>query len=131
MPDIRPTASEILGLFNAWNKALQSGDPDRVRALYAPDANLVPTISNEVRSSPDAIRDYFAVFLKLNPTSRIVTNNIGIHGDIATNSGVYVFDTAGRDLREEITCRFTFVYRRDPEGWRIIEHHSSMMPVAC
>lgn len=130
MTDIRPTRAEILGLFTEWNTALQSGDPARVAALYAPDANLVPTISNEVRSSPQAIRDYFAVFMKLKPKGRIISNNIGIHGDIATNSGTYVFDTTSRDLREEITCRFTFVYRRDPEGWRIIEHHSSMMPVA-
>ena len=41
--------SEITALFDQWNSALQTGDPKQVAALYAADAILLPTVSNQVR----------------------------------------------------------------------------------
>lgn len=35
--------------FNIWNAALQTGDPNKVASLYAPDGVLLPTVSNVVR----------------------------------------------------------------------------------
>ena len=35
-------------LFNRWNSAIQSGDPEQVVALYSPDALLLPTLSAEI-----------------------------------------------------------------------------------
>jgi uncharacterized protein (TIGR02246 family) len=39
----------IASLFDAWNQALATKDPNKVADLYAHDAVLLPTVSNEVR----------------------------------------------------------------------------------
>jgi uncharacterized protein (TIGR02246 family) len=121
--------AEISALLDAWFAALESGDPHRVAALYAPDATLLPTISNQMRATPDEILAYFERFLQMAPRGMKHAQNISVYERIAINSGVYGFVThdpaAGA---AEITCRFTFVYRKDSAGWKIIEHHSSMMP---
>lgn len=39
---------DIAGLFTLWNGALATGDPKKVTELYAEDATLLPTVSNQV-----------------------------------------------------------------------------------
>jgi hypothetical protein len=41
----------IASLFDAWNQALATKDPNKVADLYAHDAVLLPTVSNEVRQT--------------------------------------------------------------------------------
>ncbi|MFG3191053.1 SgcJ/EcaC family oxidoreductase [Streptomyces omiyaensis] len=41
---------EIAALFDRWNAALRSGDPERVTELYAEDAVLLPTASPRIRA---------------------------------------------------------------------------------
>ncbi|MGY6548116.1 MAG: SgcJ/EcaC family oxidoreductase [Roseinatronobacter sp.] len=129
MPHREAKRREIANLFNTWNAALQSGDAAQVAALYAPDAILLPTLSKEVRQSPDAIEDYFEHFLKLQPRGAIISQNVSVYDPIAINSGVYTFDTVIDGVIHHMLARFTFVYRKTADdGWEIIEHHSSMMP---
>ena len=116
---------EILGLFDNWNAALQTGDPDKVVEQYAEDAILLPTVSNKVRHTPDEIKDYFVHFQAKQPKGKIDESNIRMFGDLAINSGVYTFDFASGD---SVQARFTFVYRKQDEEWKIVEHHSSAMP---
>ena len=122
------TEATIAQLFDRWNAALQTGDPQTVAALYAPDAILLPTVSNKVRRSPAEIEDYFVQFLKKRPRGTIHQQNIRIFGDLAIDSGVYAFDLTTEDGEVQVLCRYTYVYRRDGDDWRIIEHQSSMMP---
>lgn len=122
------TEAEIAALFDRWNAALQTLDPGTVAARYAPDAVLLPTVSNQVRRTPAEIEDYFVQFLKKRPHGTIVQANIRVFGDLAIDSGVYVFDLTTEEGVIQVLCRYTFVYRRDGDDWRIIEHHSSMMP---
>lgn len=120
--------AEISALLDQWFAALESLDPAVVSGLYAPDATLLPTISNKTRSTPEEIHAYFSRFLLMQPKGRKHAQNISVYEKIAINSGVYSFQTQGSNGVEEIVCRFTFVYRKDQAGWKIIEHHSSMMP---
>ncbi|WP_211116227.1 SgcJ/EcaC family oxidoreductase [Roseinatronobacter bogoriensis] len=119
---------EIADLFNDWNSALQTLDPAKVAALYAEDAVLLPTVSNEIRKTPAAIRAYFKRFLKKQPRGRIIEQNIRLFDTLAINSGLYTFDLTIEGTTVQLLCRYTFVYRKDPQGWMIIEHHSSVMP---
>ena len=41
---------EVAALFDLWNSTLQTGDPEKVASLYAPDGVLLPTVSNKVRT---------------------------------------------------------------------------------
>jgi uncharacterized protein (TIGR02246 family) len=117
--------NEITALFEQWNSALQTGDPKQVAALYAEDAVLLPTVSNQVRHNHEEIEDYFVHFLAKGPQGKIDESNVRIFGELAINSGVYTFT-----FKDDVTvqARFTYVYRWDGQRWSIIEHHSSAMP---
>ena len=122
------TINEVSDLFAKWNKALQTDDADQVTDCYAPNAILLPTVSPKVRHNHAEIRDYFVHFLLKKPIGRIVEENIRIFEDVAINSGLYTFSMVDGESRKDVPARFTFVYRKDEKGWRIIEHHSSVLP---
>ncbi len=118
--------NEVLNLFQRWNAALATGNPDEVTALYAEDAILLPTVSNRVRHNHAEIRDYFVSFLQKQPQGVIDESNVrALSDDLAINSGVYTFTFGNGD---SVTARFTYLYRRINGEWKIAEHHSSAMP---
>lgn len=116
---------DIKAQFDAWNNALQTGDPKNVAALYASDAILLPTVSNKVRHNHAEIEDYFVHFLAKGPVGKIDESNVRLFGELAINSGVYTFTM--RD-GSSVQARFTYVYHWNGERWMIVEHHSSQMP---
>jgi len=116
---------EIAKLFDRWNSAVQSGDPKKVTKLYDEKAILLPTVSNKVRHNHSEIEDYFRHFLAKGPRGKIYESNVRFFGDIAINSGLYIFTFENGEI---VKARFTFVYAHKGEGWRIVEHHSSAMP---
>lgn len=116
---------EILGLFDRWNSALQTGDPNQVVKEYATDAILLPTVSNRVRHNHSEIKDYFDHFMAKGPKGTINEANIRQFGDVAINSGIYTFAFANG---ESVTARYTFVYQKLEGDWKIAEHHSSALP---
>ncbi len=121
-------SNDIELLFDKWNAALQTADPDKVVACYTQDAILLPTVSAEVRHNHAEIRDYFVHFCAKAPEGRIDEANIRIFEDIAINSGCYTFEISDNGQRVSVAARFTFVYRKIESEWLIIEHHSSVMP---
>lgn len=117
--------SEVLKLFNDWNSAIQTGDPDLVVSLYANNAVLVPTLSNDVRTSHAEIRDYFVEFLAKKPLAKLDESYVRMYGDVALNSGIYSFYFGGSNVATQ--ARYSYVYHRSGSGWLIIEHHSSLL----
>jgi len=123
---------EIAGLFDRWNSALKTGDAQRVVSLYARDAILQPTVSNQVRTTPAQIKDYFEHFLAGKPVGQINYREIRRLGpDAAMDSGVYTFTlTAADGGTRQVQARYTFLYERVDGQWKILNHHSSAMPEA-
>ncbi|MCD5993147.1 SgcJ/EcaC family oxidoreductase [Pseudomonas sp. CDFA 602] len=121
---------EIAGLFDRWNKALKTGNSDTVVSLYTTDAVLQPTVSNKVRATPAEIKDYFDHFLALKPVGEINYREIRRLGtDAAVDSGVYTFTlTAADGKKSTVQARYTFLYHRVGNEWKILNHHSSAMP---
>ncbi|MBC2659882.1 SgcJ/EcaC family oxidoreductase [Pseudomonas sp. MSSRFD41] len=121
---------EIAGLFDRWNSALQTGNPQAVVSLYAPDAVLQPTVSNQVRSTHAQIQDYFEHFMSSRPVGQINYREIRRLGpDAAMDSGVYTFTlTAADGKKHQLQARYTFLYERLGGEWKILNHHSSAMP---
>jgi uncharacterized protein (TIGR02246 family) len=114
--------------FDAWNSAIQTGNPDAVVSLYDPDAVLTPSFSDIVRNTPDEIRDYFRVFLAKKPRARIDESNVRMGEDWAVNSGIYTFFFGAGEV-ESARARYTFVYKAVALGtMNIIAHHSSALP---
>ncbi len=117
--------AQIAALFDRWNASLATGNPDRVAANYAPDAVLLPTVTNEPRTTPADIRDYFVKFLKNKPQGTIDKRVIKIDCNVAQDVGTYTFRFADGTT---VKARYTYVYQWRDGQWLIAHHHSSAMP---
>lgn len=125
-----PSKAQIAKQFDLWNNALQTGNPETVAKLYCTHgAVLLPTVSNRVRASHEAIVDYFTYFLKSKPVGHIDTSYIRVLGpDTAINSGIYTFHLTQDGKPASVQARYTFVYEKRHGRWCIMDHHSSAMP---
>lgn len=115
-------------LFNKWNDALQTGNAQTVAELYADDAVLLPTVSNLPRTSPAEIENYFNHFLLKKPFGTIKQRNIKQGCNKLTDAGIYDFEIETNGKKEIVPARYTFVYEYRDNQWKIIHHHSSVMP---
>ncbi len=120
------TERDIAALFDTWNQALRSGDPEKVADLYAERSILLPTLSNTPRLTRGEKIDYFRHFLENRPSGEIVMRQISIGADIAVDTGLYTFHFA--KTGESVRARYSFTYRWGGERWLIVSHHSSAMP---
>ncbi|WP_117208111.1 SgcJ/EcaC family oxidoreductase [Allorhizocola rhizosphaerae] len=124
-----PTKETIANLFAEWNASLATGDPQRVADRYAPDAVLLPTLSNNVRTDRNEIVDYFIHFLEGKPQGAIKESTIHVLDDnTAVDAGVYVFTLTKDGKQQQVEARYTYVYELRDGKWLIINHHSSAMP---
>jgi uncharacterized protein (TIGR02246 family) len=114
-------ASELL---QKWVAAIKSGDPKQVTNLYHDDGILLGTFSNKQRVGHDLILEYFENLMKSPVDVEIVSEHPHDFESAAVNSGLYNFVTGGKT----INARFSFVYHSDPVDWKIVSHHSSVMP---
>ncbi len=114
-----------------WLDAVNAVDVDRIAAMYASDAVLLPTFSNRVRRDAPARRDYFA---GLSPCEDLLvevdTDSLAIQpsgDDTAVLSGLYTwtFVRDGADFR--FVARFTYVVKPSAPA-PILHHHSSEVP---
>lgn len=124
---------QVAAATQAWIDAMGSHDPERVVALYDPEAVLWGTTSPVLRDNPAAIGDYFKFLRTAPPYYKGVLGEqrIRVYGDIAINTGTYTFigparDAAGNPISR--AARFSFVYRNRDGRWLIVDHHSSAVP---
>jgi uncharacterized protein (TIGR02246 family) len=125
------TDQQVAGLFDLWDKALLTGDPDAVVSRYTADATLLPTVQNGPLEGHAAIRDYFVYFLKQKPLGHIDQRVIRLGCNVAWDIGLYTFTVNGDQpgTRKQVHARYTFVYVPQRGGWLIAHHHSSALPV--
>ena len=125
----KPSDEQIKALFVDWNAALATGDPQKVADRYAPNAVLLPTVSNQVRSTRAEIVDYFVKFLKSKPSGTILDSHIAVlNADDAIDAGTYRFALTQDGKPTTVDARYTFVYEKIDGKWLIVNHHSSAMP---
>lgn len=120
----------IEGQFDRFNAAWATKNPDTVTALFAPDAVLLPTLSDEERTTPEGIRRYFVHFLEKSPVGHIDTSSIRLGCNMAARMGNWSVDLTDKKTGEKSTAkaRYTFVYRYADGSWRIEHLHSSLLP---
>merc|ERR1712127_924923 len=85
------TEAEVKNLFQLWNMALATEDPDAVAMRYSKGAVLLPTVSDVPRTDYDLIKDYFVGFLKKKPQGEIVESNVMIGHNWCQDAGIYEF----------------------------------------
>ena len=92
---------------------------------------LLPTLSPKVADTPELRKDYFDVFTaKQNLRGAVNEEHIRVYGLFAVNSGLYTFTYTKNGQMVSVPARFSFVYHKTPQGWMIIDHHSSKLPDA-
>ena len=125
-------ADDVAAATRAWVAAYNSREPGQIVALYAPDAVFWGTGSPTLRDTPEAIAEYFKT-APAQPNGRVELGayKVRVWGEIAANTGSYIFT----DLRDGQTvrrpARFSFVYRLVNGRWMIVDHHSSAEPAAA
>ena len=124
------TETQVAGLFDRWNNALATGNPDRVIANYAADGTLLPTVQNGPMIGPAQMRPYFVHFLESHPSGTIDQRVIHIGCNIAYDIGLYSFTVDGPTpgTHDHIHARYSFIYAPGHGTWLIVHHHSSKLP---
>jgi hypothetical protein len=89
---------EVAAATAKWGETLGQNDPDKVVALYAPDAVLWETLSPTVRSDRAALRDYFVTAFKVLPNLKVAFGEqlVRVYGTTAVNTGYYTFSYVSR-----------------------------------
>lgn len=123
------TKAQVEGQFKRFQDAWATGSPERVTALFAPDATLLATVSNAERTGPEKINDYFVSFLKGKPVGTIETSTVTIDCNTATRTGNWVVAlTNANGERANVNARYSFLYKWDGRDWKIQHLHSSVRP---
>lgn len=111
-----------------WTEAVASGRIEQVLGLYAPDAILVPTLSNKIIVTQEGRRRYFEFFLSDGGARCAVEHEefrIDREGDTVTIGGVYSFSFPRPTGEETVPARFLFTFEKLNTRWLITGHHSS------
>lgn len=127
----RVTEREIAGLFDRWNAALLTGDPEEVADLYADDTVLLPTASPRIRTNHVEIADYFEHFLQKKPRGEKVRSVIHVlDRNSALDADVYRFRLTDpkTGVTKVVDARYTYEYEKRNGTWLIVNHHSSVLP---
>jgi uncharacterized protein (TIGR02246 family) len=124
------TPKQVGALFDRWDAALATDNPDAVVKNYSTDAVLLPTAANGPLVGPEAIRGYFVHFLARHPRGTIDKRTIRIGCNTVFDAGTYIFTLDGGQpgSRVQLPARYTYVYEPRGGNWLIVHHHSSAMP---
>ena len=114
-----------------WMALVNNGDLDGVSSLYDPNAVLIPTFSNRLLNTPQAIRDYFERLCNREDLSialheKTVTTrslNDGLH----TLCGIYCWRFAIDEEMLNFEARFSYLLNLAVPA-PILLHHSSQIP---
>jgi uncharacterized protein (TIGR02246 family) len=111
----------------AWIVAFDARDAARIAALYAPDAVFWGTVSQTIRTTPEAVFAYFADSTTNRPRlrMRLGEHHVRMMGDAAFVAGDYTAIDPGDVV---MPLRYTFVLAKRKGAWKIVSHHSSRMP---
>lgn len=118
-------------ILNQWMDAVNTGNLEALLALYDDGAVLIPTFSNRLLSTPDALRDYFSKLCSRDELSIALhekTLNVQtIAGNVYAMNGIYCWRFAVDDELLSFEARFSYMLdlvRPKP----IVHHHSSQIP---
>ena len=107
-----------------WVDKIRTNDPKQVVDLYYNDGLLLGTFSDKERIGQDLILEYFENLLKSKVDVEIITQHKHESEFLVTNSGLYNFIVDGKI----VNARFSFVFIKTENDWKILSHHSSVLP---
>ena len=111
-------------MLETWVEKIRTNDPKQVVSLYHTDGLLLGTFSDIERKGYDLILEYFENLLKAKVDVEIVTQHKHETESLIANSGLYNFIVDGKT----VNARFSFVFIKADGDWKILSHHSSVLP---
>ena len=114
----------VTELLQKWVNTIKNGDPKQVANLYHENGILLGTFSPKERVGHELILEYFENLLQSPVEVEIVSEHPHVIESSAVNSGLYNFITGGKTIE----ARFSFAYSKNDTEWKIISHHSSVLP---
>tara|TARA_B100000073_G_scaffold342508_1_gene345718 strand:+ start:455 stop:808 length:354 start_codon:yes stop_codon:yes gene_type:complete len=111
-------------LLQNWVKTVRTNDANQVAELYHDNGLLLGTFSNKERNGKSLILEYFKKLLKSKVDVEIITQHEHKTNTILVSSGLYNFIV--NDVI--IKARYTFVFSNIKNNWKILSHHSSLLP---
>jgi hypothetical protein len=126
---MKVTKASVLRALEAWKTAMSRRDLDSVVSCYAKGGVLWGTLAKERKSGRSSIRPYFEQFCA-KPCLDVEFKNhlIRIYGDIAIDSGDYIFKWMIDNTKVAVPARFSFTLGIEEGELRILDHHSSLFP---
>ena len=114
----------MIDLLQIWGKKIKINDAKQVAELYHENGLLLGTFSDIERKGKKLILDYFENLFISRVDVEIITQHEFKAESISTVSGLYNFLVNDRKIR----ARFSFVFLKNKEDWKILSHHSSVLP---
>jgi uncharacterized protein (TIGR02246 family) len=114
----------MTNLLETWVEKIRTNDPKQVTSLYHVDGLLLGTFSDIERKGHNLILEYFENLLKSKVDVKIISEHKHESEYLVTNSGLYNFIVDGKT----VNARFSFVFIKIDGDWKILSHHSSVLP---
>lgn len=115
---------EISSLFEEWLARL-GGDDRAFFERTLDDEWIYTDIFGKVRSKAEYI-EYLMNGVPAGVSGRLVELTPHLHGDLALVTGLYEVEgllADGTDVSS--SSRFTALWKRTPDGWRVFAHHAT------
>ena len=107
-----------------WVKKIRGNNANHVAELYHDDGILLGTFSDIERHGRKLIFSYFENLLRTKIDVEIITQHEHKTDLLIVTSGLYNFKVEGKIIK----ARFSFVFVKTKESWKILSHHSSELP---
>ena len=114
----------MIDLLQIWVEKIKINDAKQVAELYHEDGLLLGTFSDVERKGHKLILDYFENLFISNVDVEIITKHEFIAEFNYTVSGLYNFIVNDKKIK----ARFSFVFLKNKDDWKILSHHSSVLP---
>ena len=124
-----PAPLEVSTPLKEWVAAVESGNAEKVVALYDENAIFFSTFAvKPMKTQGERLAYYKKVVAESDIRIDIVESHPHVFGNVGINSGLYTFHYTQDGEPVTVPARFSFTYLRLDDKWRIIDHHSSKIP---
>lgn len=117
----------------SWTNALLQKDSSVMAGFYSnTNLSFLPTLDSRHVLNLEDTQDYFENhFLPKSPKCVEVSEEIVVSLSESSycHTGKYIFEVGPEDDRRTAEARFTYVWKKEGEDWKILHHHSSLLPV--
>jgi uncharacterized protein (TIGR02246 family) len=123
----RPDVSQAL---TEWVTAIEGQSAENIIKLYDKNAVMISTFAQAPITTHKGLLAYYKKVVA-NPDAEVdvTETHPRVFGNMAVNSGQYVFHYTQDGESVTIPARFSFTYILRDSRWIIVDHHSSRVPL--